>query len=219
MVSFVNARRMMVDGQLRPNKITDIRLIDLFNKIPREDYVMEQDQQIAYIDETLPLIDGRFLLSPLAASRLLQLADIKSSDHVLEIGCATGYLSTIISYLCKSLVCVEQSETCAKFAAKKIDEAANDAKAVTVLTGPIVNGAKDFGPFDIIFINGKAEEIPDDLLEQLKVGGRIITIKNVNGASRAFSITRFDHGFANNDHFDLNAPELTEFKKQKGFEF
>ena len=90
---------------------------------------MEQDQQIAYIDETLPLVDGRFLLSPLAASRLLQLADIKASDHVLEIGCATGYLSTIMSYLCKSLVCVEQSETCAKFAAQKINEAAKDAKA------------------------------------------------------------------------------------------
>src|SRR5215472_4852953 len=90
MSSFDAARARMIESQLRPNKITDRRVLNAFATIRRELFVPEQLRHIAYIDEDLPLGRGRYLMEPMVAARLLQAATIERTDTVLIVGAGTG---------------------------------------------------------------------------------------------------------------------------------
>ena len=91
MDNFAVARQNMVDNQIRANKVTDPALIEAFLSIPREDFVPSDKEAVAYVDEDLPIGEGRFLIEPMVMSRLLQEANINETDIVLDVGCCTGF--------------------------------------------------------------------------------------------------------------------------------
>src|SRR5260221_6404877 len=102
MIDFGAARLTMVDSQLRPNKVTDLAVLDAFLTVPRERFVPPALRAAAYVDDDIPIGDGRFLMQPMVLARLVQLAAIGPGDAVLEIGAGTGYRTAIAAPLARS---------------------------------------------------------------------------------------------------------------------
>ncbi len=180
---FATARRSMVDGQLRPVGIRDERILAAMGSIPRELFVPCTLVGVAYIDDDISLISGRFLIQPMVLARLLQLADIREGDRVLDLGVATGYSTLVIAALTSSIYSVEPDALLHKEAEKNIETYAK-GKA-KVLAGAPVEGCIEGAPFDVIFINGSVDYVPDYLFEQLAEGGRLVAIVRRYGAGRA----------------------------------
>src|SRR5258707_3354139 len=103
MSGFSIARQKMVDGQVRPSDVTDPRIIDAMLAVPREAFVPQNRQALAYLDIDLDVSDGgserRFLIKPVVTAKMLQAADIKDTDNVLVVGCATGYAAAVVARL------------------------------------------------------------------------------------------------------------------------
>ena len=107
MTNYAAARHNMVESQVRPNGITDHRIIDAMAQVKREDFVPAERKTIAYLDEDVQLKEGRFLIEPMAFARMIHLALIKPTDRVLVVGAGTGYGAKVISMLAKSVVALE----------------------------------------------------------------------------------------------------------------
>src|SRR5258708_12861042 len=103
MSDFSTARQKMVDGQVRPSDVTDIRIIDAMLSVPREAFVPLNQRALAYLDLDLDVNDGgstkRFLIKPVVTAKMLQAAEIRETDNVLVAGCATGYSSALVANL------------------------------------------------------------------------------------------------------------------------
>ena len=143
MIDFEKARITMVDCQVRPNDVTDYAIIDAFLAVPREEFVSTAQKPFAYIDEDIPVSqDGtkRFLMESMSLSKLLQLADIKKDNIVLDIGCATGYSTALISRLCNSVVALESDPVLAEQATKTLTELGYDN--TVVVNGALENGGR-----------------------------------------------------------------------------
>src|SRR6476619_15915 len=101
MSGFATARQKMVDGQVRPSDVTDIRIIDAMLAVPRETFVPENKRALAYLDLDLDVSEGgsarHFLIKPAVLAKMLQAAEIRETDHVLVVGCATGYAAAVIA--------------------------------------------------------------------------------------------------------------------------
>lgn len=180
MTDFERAREAMVDSQLRPNKVTDRRILAAMAALPRERFVPETMRPLAYSDaplEVYPSVDGalaRYLLAPMVLARLIQLASVEAQDSVLDIGCATGYSAAVLAELARSVTAVEAESELAAAASENLRELGITNAAV--VEGELPLGAPRAAPFDVILLNGSVPEVPDTLLAQLKEGGRLAAI-------------------------------------------
>ena len=183
MSGFSTARQKMVDGQVRPSDVTDIRIIDAMLAVPREAFVPENKRALAYLDLDLEVGEGgsarQFLIQPAVLAKMLQAAEIKETDHVLVVGCASGYAAAVI----------------AKFAGQ-----------VHSATAPTGDAAK--APFDVIVLNGATEIVPEKLYGQLRDGGRLVGVFAMSQPQRATIVTRSHGDFGNRALFDAAAPVL-----------
>ncbi len=119
MIDFAAARRMMVDGQVRTADVTDLRLLAAMGDVPRERFVPASKAELSYLDLDLPAGEGRAgrcLLKPMVLAKLIQPADIAATDHVLDVGCATGYSSALLAQLAGSVVALEEDRALARAA-------------------------------------------------------------------------------------------------------
>ena len=175
-MDFAVARRMMVDGQVLTRDVFDPDLLAAMLEVPRERFVPPAQAALAYLDRNLPLTaDGsRCLLQPMVLARLLQAADITATDHVLDVGCGTGYSSALLARLAGSVVALEEDKDLATFARRVLREL---APQVEVVEGLLKTGWPAAGPYDVIVLNGAAEIIPEPLFAQLKDGGRLVGIE------------------------------------------
>jgi protein-L-isoaspartate(D-aspartate) O-methyltransferase len=173
MFDFAQARTNMVDSQLRPNGITDSRILDAMQNVKREDFVPEAQRAIAYMDEDVPLKGAatpRYLIEPMAFAKMLQLVEVRESDRVLDIGAATGYGAAVLSALARHVVALESDANLMAAARINLNGMANISLIENVLT----EGAVDAGPFDLILIEGRVEHVPEALFSQLTSTGRIV---------------------------------------------
>ena len=216
---FEQRRLLMIETQLRTNKVTDNRVLDAFGVIPREVFVDPERSELAYIDEDLAICHGRFLLEPMVFARLVQALDLKKEDSVLDIGAASGYSSAVLSRLVQSVVGIEKVESLAEFGQKKMSEI--DVDNAVILGGALTDGFNDDAPYNAIIIEGTVEAVPESLLEQLTPDGRLVTIvkpaDEVQG--RALKYVRSGSGFAHSVLFDANTPVLDDFAQTRQFEF
>ena len=136
MTDFAAARYFMVEGQIRPNKVTDHRLVDVLSELPREAFVPESARGVAYVDDDLPIGKGRFVLEPMVFARMLQAVGVQETDRVLDVGAAGGYSTAVLARLAASVVGLDCDEdlTAAATAALAGQGIAN-AKAVTRSAG------------------------------------------------------------------------------------
>jgi protein-L-isoaspartate(D-aspartate) O-methyltransferase len=218
MLNFTTARINMVESQVRPNKVTDPRLIDALETLPREDFVPPDLRAVAYVDRSLKLGEGRYLLDPMVFARLVQAADPQPDDLVLDIACATGYSTAVLARLAGTVVAVESDEA--------LIDAANAAlNGLGIDNAVVVNGEPAFGyaqqgPYDVILINGEVDSLPQSLTDQLAPGGRLVAVlKDDQGLGRATLLMRTAAGLSRRTLFDANVPRLPEFTVEAGFVF
>jgi protein-L-isoaspartate(D-aspartate) O-methyltransferase len=223
MTNFAALRKMMVDCQIRTSDVTDRALIAAFLDVPREHFVPAGKAELAYLDSDIAVTEAttgqpaRHLLKPMVLAKLLQAAEIKDGDHVLDVGCATGYASAVLARLAHTVVALEQDSGLAAQAAAILPEAG--ARNVTVVTGPLLEGWKNLAPYDVILLNGAAMELPAALLGQLKDGGRIVGIVGGAPSTKAMVFRLAGQAVSGRPIFDASAPVLPGMATQPEFVF
>lgn len=218
MVDFPALRTKMVDGQVRPNDVTDLRIIDAMGEVAREDFAPVDQKPLAYLDRDLPLGDGRaprVLIQPMILARLLQYAAIAPTDKALEVGSASGYGTAVLSRLAASVVALEQDAELAAIARRQLAGLAN----VAVVEAPLVKGVPDAAPFDIIVFNGAIVAFPEVIAGQLAKGGRMLVVEGEGNAARAMLYTRGDVGVSGRPLFNASVPILPGFQAVETFAF
>jgi protein-L-isoaspartate(D-aspartate) O-methyltransferase len=217
MIDFAVARRMMVDGQVRTADVTDLRLLAAMGDVPRERFVPASKAELSYLDLDLPAGDsaGRFLLKPMVLAKLIQLADIAATDHVLDVGCATGYSSALLAQLAGSVVALDQDHALVRAAEQALAARSN----VKVVMGPLTAGWPVAGPYDVILMQGATEIVPATLLRQLKNGGRLVCILGPGPQRKAMLYRNTDGDVSGRPMFDAAAPLLPGFKQAPSFVF
>jgi len=221
MPNFADARVNMVEGQIRPNRVTDPALIVALNTVPRELFVPQEAQGIAYVDEEIPVGNGRRLLEPMVLARMLQEAEITPRDVILDIGCATGYSTALLAGLASTIVALESDPVLFEQASKTLAALATDV--ATLVNCPLAGGYPAQAPYDVIVINGAVAEVPQAILKQLADGGRLVTVVAYNheiarlGQARLYR--KVGHSVSSISLFEASAPVLPGFEFKPRFVF
>ena len=216
MAEFAAQRQCMVDSQLRTNKVVDEDLIAALLALPRERFVPDRLAPVAYVDEDLPLADGRFLMEPMVFARLVQLLAVSPSDIVLDIGCGPGYSSAVLSRLCSTVVALECDAGLAETARRNL--ARSDIDNVIVVDGPLAEGYPDQAPYNAILLGGAVPEIGTALTDQLAGGGRLAAVvADGDSPGRATCAARGARGVSTRLAFDANTPPLPGFETTERF--
>lgn len=168
------ARRNMVDNQLRANTVTDLALLGVMGELTREDFLPAALAGCAYVDEDVPLGNGRFLTEPMVLARLIQAAKVGPGDRVLDIGCATGYSTAVLARLAKSVTALESDPALARQARGAL--AGLGIANATVVEGRLDQGYQPQAPYDVILIGGAIEHLPRAISDQLAQGGRVVAV-------------------------------------------
>lgn len=218
MTDFAAMRRNMVENQIRTNRVTDPRVIEAMETVPRELFVPKAMRAIAYIDEDIQVAPGRYLLEPMVMARLLQAAEIGADDVVLDIGCATGYGPALLARLAASVVGLESDAALADKASALLAELGVDNAAV--VTGPLEEGYPKQAPYDVILIEGAVDEVPRAIADQLAEGGRLATVVRTSAPmGRATVFLRLHGAISRRPVFDAAVPLLPGFRKEPEFVF
>jgi len=217
MSEFATARTHMVDGQLLPNKVVDGQVIDAMSDIPREEFLPKALRSVAYVDEDLKVGDSRYLMEPMVFARMVQEAQIKPEDAVLDIGCLTGYSSAVLSRMANVVMCLEQDEAFANRANEILVELSVDN--AVVVTGKLTEGYPAQGPYDVIVIEGGVSAVPQFILDQLAEGGRLVAIELVEGVGVASLYTCYHGDIGVRRLFDAQTPMLPGFEPVAEFQF
>src|SRR5215831_12316453 len=201
------ARTKMIDSQLRPNRVTDDRLLGAFASVRRELFVPEHLRAVAYIDEDLPLGGGRYLMEPMVFARMLQEATVERTDAVLIVGAGTGYEAAVTAILTRNVVALEEDAELGRRGRAALVEHA--VAAVNTVEGPLRDGYRPRAPYDVILFGGAVAEIPAEINAQLAEGGRLLAVvKSSNTVGRATLTTRTGGVLARRVIFDAATPFL-----------
>jgi len=219
MTEYANVRHNMVESQLRTNKVTNRRLIDAMDIVPRELFVPKQLAGVAYVDEDLMVAPDRYLMEPLVLARLLQAAEVTDQDVALDIACGTGYSSAVLGHLAGTVVGLEPDPKLAEQASMILSETGGDN--IIVVPGSVVEGYSRQGPYDVILLNGGVPFVPPPLLDQLAEGGRMVAV--VRGISdalgRATLWVKLRGEISHRVLFDASVPPLPGIETESAFEF
>jgi protein-L-isoaspartate(D-aspartate) O-methyltransferase len=220
MIDYVHARKTMVDNQLRTSSVTDRRVLSAMGEVPRELFVPAVRKPLAYIDEAHPLegAPGRYLGAPAPFARLVQLAEIDHTDHVLDLGCGNGYSAAVLSRLAGSVVAVESDSNLALKARAALKELG--ATNVEVVQGAAAAGAAAKGPYDVIVIEGSISAVPEALFGQLKPEGVLVAlVADAGRPAVAHVFAQSGKGIAARAEFDGKLPPLGTAPSKDEFVF
>ena len=171
-MDFEYARANMIEQQIRPWDVLDQRVLDALAAIPREVFLPEEHQGLAYSDTRIPLGNGRYSLNPNIEARLLQAAVLETDDRTLIIGCGTGYLAACAAKMCKH---VESNDTQEAVNAEAQDKSAKcGIDNIKFFTGDLIADLPDKTSYDAIIVNGSLPTIPERLKTRLTLNGRLI---------------------------------------------
>lgn len=213
--NFELMRRAMVESQLRTTGVNDPRVIAAMAAVPRERFVPDDRRALAYMDRPVALGGGRELNLPEATGRLLTAAQITPRDRVLLIGAATGYTAALLARLAGHVVAIEENAGLAETARTALAGAGQ----VELVEGPLAAGWAAGAPYDLIFIDGLIELVPDALVAQLADGGRLACALLDKGMSRLGLGRRAGSGFGLDLFADCEAVVLPGFAKPTPFTF
>jgi len=217
MFDFSAAREQMVECQIRTADVTDYSVLSAFRNIPRELFVPKSASALAYSDTNINLDSNRVMLAPRTLAKMIQAAEVEPTDIVLDIACGRGYSSAILARLAETVVALEEdAETVDKATAALSDSGADNA---VVVQGDIKVGASEHGPFDVIFVNGAVETVPQNWFSQLAENGRLVLIEEMDGVGRAVIYSKNGAGIGHRVIFDASAPILNGMEREKAFAF
>jgi protein-L-isoaspartate(D-aspartate) O-methyltransferase len=224
MSGFSTARQKMVDGQVRTNDVTDRRILDAMTELPREDFVPEDKQALAYLDLDLDVTEGggsmapRFLIKPMLTAKLLQAAEILETHSVLVVGAATGYAAAVTARLAGNVTATESDSALVARGRAALGKLGLDSK-VTFRTAEPAAGDPSGAPYDVIVLNGATEIAPETLYGQLKEGGRLVGVFAMTRPARAMIVRRSHGEFGSRPLFDAAAPLLPGLGRVPEFVF
>ncbi|MCP1335998.1 protein-L-isoaspartate O-methyltransferase family protein [Futiania mangrovi] len=217
MIDFAAARKAMVDSQVRPCGVTDPDVVAAMLAVPRELFVPRTLRGVAYAGEHLPLPGGRFLLDPMVFAKLVDAAEIRAGDVVLDVGCASGYSTAVLSHLAAGVAGVESDTSLVEQASANLSELG--IENAVALEGDLAAGRPDQGPYDVIVIEGGVDDVPETLIAQLKDGGRLVAVHTGQAAPRGALWLKTGGDAARRDLFDTSAPRLAAFARAESFSF
>ncbi|MCW3475756.1 protein-L-isoaspartate O-methyltransferase family protein [Limobrevibacterium gyesilva] len=212
------ARNLMVDGQVRPNKVTDRRIVDAMRALPRERFVPARLAPLAYSDDDVNLGNGRFLMEPMVIARLVQAAAARQGDRALVVAAGSGYGAALLAACGAQVTALEEDPALLGLARSVLPEMAPSA---AIVSGPIVAGWPGGAPYDIVLIEGAVEEIPPAIAAQVKRdGGRLLTVRAmVGGLGLAVLAEPTQGGLSVQPLFDCATPVLPAMRRAPGFVF
>jgi protein-L-isoaspartate(D-aspartate) O-methyltransferase len=220
MLDFAAARRMMVDGQVRTADVTDPRLLAAMLELPRERFFPDEKASLAYLDTDVavsgPGLPVRRLLKPMVLAKLIQAAEIGEGHCVLDVGCATGYSTALLSRLAGFVVGLEESEILARQASEALT--ASGISNAQIVVGRLADGWWAEGPYDAVLLQGSTEVVPTGLLGQLKNGGRLACVLG-QGPGKAMVYRVVEGEPSGQPVFDAAAPLLPGFARPPAFVF
>jgi protein-L-isoaspartate(D-aspartate) O-methyltransferase len=221
MSGFSTARQNMVDCQVRPSDVTDSRIIDAMLEVPREAFVPANQRPLAYMDLDLDVSEGgsakRCLIKPAVTARMLQAAEIKETDRVLVVGCATGYIAAVVAKFAGAVTATESDPALASKAKTTLAELG--LGGVTVGKSAVADGNQAGAPYDVIVLNGATEVVPEGLYRQLAEGGRLVGVFATAQPPRAMIVTHSHDDFGTRALFDAVAPVLPGLERRPAFVF
>lgn len=215
MPDFTARRTMMVDTQVRPSDVTKFPIIDAMLAIPRERFTPDRLVEAAYMGNNIDLGPGRVLLEPRSLAKMLDALEVGGTDLVLDVACGTGYSSAVLARMAQGVVAVEEDDALAAEAEAALAEIGSDS--VMLHRGPLAEGAPEYAPYDVIIVQGAAEEFPKALEAQLADGGRVacLFMDGALGVAR-IGVKRRDR-IAWRDVFNASAPVLPGFAMSRAF--
>src|SRR5574343_914108 len=212
------ARFNMIEQQIRPWEVLDPQVLDLLFVVKREDFTPPAYRNLAFADMEIPLGQGQAMLAPKMEAKLLQELVIKKTDKVLEIGTGSGYMAALLASRAEHVVTVESRPELASFATANLERAG--INNVTVEVGDGSNGWSQRGPYDAIVVSGSVPAVPEALLKQLRVGGRMAVIVGEAPVVEAQLITCTGEGVYNTVNlFETVVPALDGADAKPSFSF
>lgn len=219
------ARFNMIEQQIRPWDVLNLGVLELLAVVKREDFVPAAYHALAFVDTEVPLPSstgpGQCMLAPKVEARLLQELAVHKHERVLEIGAGSGHMAALLAHKAQHVTTLEIDPDLAGFAAANLKRAGvMNASVVHADGSDGAAGLAGDGPFDVIVLSGSVAEVPETLLSQLKVGGRLAAIVGAEPVMRAILITRTDdRGLERTVLFDTVAQRLRGFSEPTKFHF
>jgi protein-L-isoaspartate(D-aspartate) O-methyltransferase len=212
------ARFNMVEQQIRPWQVLDAQVLTVLSNVQRELFVPQAYQALAYTDTDIPLGQGEFMAPPRVAARLMHDLHLTGTEKVLEIGTGSGYMAALLAGRAQRVVSLEINPELASNARNNLQRAGITHVDVRVADGS--TGASGDAPFDAIVLGGSVAEVPQALLQQLAIGGRLLAIVGTDHVMAATLFTRTaDATWSSKALWDQTAPRLHGFAEPTRFKF
>jgi protein-L-isoaspartate(D-aspartate) O-methyltransferase len=198
--------------------VLDQRVLSLLSIVHREDFVAPAHRSMAFVDTQVPLPNGQSMLEPKVEARLLQELAPQRHERVLEVGAGSGHMAALLAHESQHVITLDIDPVLAGLAADNLQR--NGVFNVTVRHADGAQGLSDEAPFDAILLSGSVAQVPQKLLDQLKIGGRLAAIVGFEPVMRALLVTRVgDTEFRRVELFDTMAPRLVGFAEPPRFKF
>jgi protein-L-isoaspartate(D-aspartate) O-methyltransferase len=189
MSDFHQTREKMVERQIAARGIIDGRVLDAMRKVPREEFVPEHLREFAYEDSPLPIEADQTISQPYIVALMLEAAELEGSDKVLEVGGGSGYVAALLSQIVDEVVAIERHLELANLAGERMERLGYEN--VSIYEGDGTRGFQEQGPFDAIIVSASGSHVPEVLLQQLEIGGRlVIPVGEPHEVQKLLKVTR-----------------------------
>lgn len=217
-MNFEQARFNMIEQQIRPWDVLDQSVLSLLAIVKREDFVPPECRALAFVDTEIPLPDGQCMLAPKVEARLLQALHIGRHERVLEVGAGSGFMAALLAHKAQHVITLEIRPVLVAMASANLRRAGIANAEARQADG--AGGLPSEAPFDAIVLSGSVAEVPPVLLEQLKIGGRLLAIVGQEPVMQALLVTRVSaQQYRRVELFDTVAPRLDGFAELPSFQF
>ena len=219
-IDYARARELMVEQQVRPWDVLDVRVLDVLTSMPREAFVPEACRALAYVDLPLPIGHGELMFKPVVEGRALQALDLQSGDSVLEIGTGTGWLAACMGRLARQVTSIELHDDFAVAARARLADNGFDGNVNVEIAN-----ALSYAPgreFDAICVSGAVDEIPGRFVQWLRPGGRLFAVRGRAPAMEAALLRRTGEGAGDvvvESLFETDMPYLAGFAPVPSFDW
>ncbi len=212
------ARFNMIEQQIRPWDVIDTRVLDLYQTVPREAFVEDQYQTLAFADIEIPIGHSQVMMSPKVEARMLQALNVQPHESILEIGTGSGFITALLAKLGRQVTTIEYYEDLARHASQRLQ--LHQISNVDCLTGDIFGKLDVLNKYDVIAVTGSVPGDADLFCGHLLPGGRLFCITGNHPVMTAKLITCVDkNDFMRQDLFETDLPPLISTKTIQEFSF
>lgn len=207
----------MVNGQIKPINGISQRIVSIFHSLDRSSFMPNELIDNSFTEKNLALPNNRVILKPSIIAKIVMHIDLKENENVLILGSANGYLAAILSLLAETVIVIEEDDNLMRISEENIKK--NEINNVIFFKKNISEGCVEQSPFNAIIIEGAVESLPQTILDQLELGGRLLTILSENGICNAKIFTRKESMLESKPLFPCSVPVLSSFKQKNIFSF